>query len=224
MTALAGSAHQQPQQSQHDVYGPAQPAGHHSQQTSQSRHPSTSRASISPASAAVVNGTSAAMQPNPPAHLAPGPSPATNGHSHRSSFHLPQRTNGHTNGQPNGNSNGYSNGTMAHQDDDDDDDDHNDDSDFGPRPSSAPQKSNKLTIVTSYDDSDHERARRPQRPGFIRSKSERIVRHDDSTDHVDDEIYEWGARHGFEDHYQSEDIISHLANVSSATILALFER
>lgn len=31
---------------------------------------------------------------------------------------------------------------------------------------------------------------------------------------TEDDIPEWGARHGFEDHYQSEDIISQLANVS----------
>jgi hypothetical protein len=36
----------------------------------------------------------------------------------------------------------------------------------------------------------------------------------DESNHTDDEHYEWGARHGFEDHYQSEDIISQLANVS----------
>jgi len=51
------------------------------------------------------------------------------------------------------------------------------------------------------------------KPLLLRSKSEHGVRRGEPEDAPDDQIYEWGVRHGFEDHYQSEDIISHLANV-----------
>ena len=37
----------------------------------------------------------------------------------------------------------------------------------------------------------------------------------------DEEIPEWGARHGFEDHYQS-DIVSQLANVRFPRLRAIF--
>lgn len=53
------------------------------------------------------------------------------------------------------------------------------------------------------------------KPNLLRSKSDHVARTDDQDlDQDDEEIYNWGARHGFEDHYQSEDIISQLANVS----------
>jgi regulatory associated protein of mTOR len=93
--------------------------------------------------------------------------------------------------------------------------DDNDNSDTERRPSSAPGNRKKLSVVTSIDDSDRLPSRRPQ---IIRSKSEYITRHEEP-EHTDEEIYEWGARHGFEDHYQSEDIISQLANVSIAFLL-----
>jgi len=80
------------------------------------------------------------------------------------------------------------------------------------------RKKKHLAIITSYDDSDHDRPKRPSRAPLLRSQSEHMVRHEEP-DFTDDEIHEWGARHGFEDHYQSEDIISQLANVSTyATI------
>lgn len=76
------------------------------------------------------------------------------------------------------------------------------------RPLSAP--GNNLP----QDDSDHERPKRVvSKPPLLRSKSERIVRHED-TDQIEEEINGWGARHGFEDHYQSDEIISNLASVS----------
>lgn len=75
-----------------------------------------------------------------------------------------------------------------------------------------------LAIITSYDDSDHDRPRRPSRAPLLRSQSEHMVRHEEP-DFTDDEIHEWGARHGFDDHYQSEDIISQLANVSTHAII-----
>ncbi|KAI0602730.1 raptor N-terminal caspase like domain-containing protein [Biscogniauxia sp. FL1348] len=84
-------------------------------------------------------------------------------------------------------------------------------SDTEGRPLSAPGNGQRLSIVTSYDDADHDRSRRASRPQLLRSKSEHIMRHEEP-EQAEDEIYEWGARHGFEDHYQSEDIISQLAN------------
>ncbi|CAJ2504370.1 Uu.00g117640.m01.CDS01 [Anthostomella pinea] len=78
-------------------------------------------------------------------------------------------------------------------------------------PNAAAGNKHKLSIVTSQDDAGHDRPRRPSKPLLLRSKSERAVRREDP-EQSEEEIYEWGARHGFEDHYQSEDIISQLVN------------
>ncbi|KAI1654094.1 raptor N-terminal caspase like domain-containing protein [Daldinia decipiens] len=84
--------------------------------------------------------------------------------------------------------------------------------DFGRRPLTAPGNKADPRPSNSHDDSDHNQPRLTvSKPPLLRSKSEHIVRHEDA-DQADEEIYEWGARHGFEDHYQSEDIISQLAN------------
>lgn len=86
--------------------------------------------------------------------------------------------------------------------------------DLDRRPLTAPGVKLQIPSASSRDDSDHDRPKRViSKPPLLRSKSEHIVRRDDA-DQTDEEIYEWGARHGFEDHYQSEDIISQLANVS----------
>ncbi|KAI3327065.1 raptor N-terminal caspase like domain-containing protein [Xylariaceae sp. AK1471] len=85
-----------------------------------------------------------------------------------------------------------------------------DNSDSDRRVMEHPSNQKKLSIITSHDDGDHGRPQRPK-PPLLRSKSDYVVRRDDQ-EPVEDEIYEWGARHGFEDHYQSEDIISQLAN------------
>ncbi|KAI8966093.1 raptor N-terminal caspase like domain-containing protein [Daldinia sp. FL1419] len=83
---------------------------------------------------------------------------------------------------------------------------------FDRRPLTAPGNKAGSTPTTSREDSDQTQPRRTvSKPPLLRSKSEHIVRRED-TDQPDEEIYEWGARHGFEDHYQSEDIISQLAN------------
>lgn len=87
-------------------------------------------------------------------------------------------------------------------------------SDTDNRPPTAPGRRKKLNVVTSFDDSEQNRPNRAAKPLLLRSKSEHIVRRDDA-EPTEEGIYEWGARHGFEDHYQSEDIISQLANVSS---------
>ncbi|KAH9884900.1 raptor N-terminal caspase like domain-containing protein [Xylariomycetidae sp. FL2044] len=79
------------------------------------------------------------------------------------------------------------------------------------RPLNSAGNKQKLSIVTSYDDMEPERPKRPSKPPLARSKSEHLSRRDE-TEQNDGESYEWGARHGFEDHYQSEDIISQLAN------------
>ena len=95
------------------------------------------------------------------------------------------------------------------------------------RPSSAPGNKGKGTVAfmmggaSDDDDNDDSSAPRQRRPKaqLIRSKSDFGLRAEEG-DATEDEqnhepISEWGARHGFEDHYQSEDIISQLANVST---------
>lgn len=82
------------------------------------------------------------------------------------------------------------------------------------RPSSAPGRRNGIPSAHTRDDVNPPRANRPVKPLLLRSKSDYAHRAVDDAEPLEDEIVEWGARHGFEDHYQSEDIISHLANVS----------
>ncbi|KLU82980.1 hypothetical protein MAPG_02047 [Magnaporthiopsis poae ATCC 64411] len=57
---------------------------------------------------------------------------------------------------------------------------------------------------------------------LLRSKSDHVgmLVHTDSDDDDDSQLgsrrknpYSWGARHGFGDHYESEDIISQLVNL-----------
>ena len=81
----------------------------------------------------------------------------------------------------------------------------------GPRPSSAPGRRNGSE---SRDDLEHHQGpRRPVKPQLQRSKSDYAPRPLEDSD-TDEDMHEWGARHGFEDHYQSEHIISQLASVS----------
>ncbi|CAI4211032.1 unnamed protein product [Parascedosporium putredinis] len=90
----------------------------------------------------------------------------------------------------------------------------------GLRPSSAPgsrngfirpsQSSSRADSINSTQSSPKVR---PVKPHLLRSKSEHVLRNDDKAlEDSDDEVYNWGARHGFEDHYQSEDIITQLAS------------
>ena len=90
------------------------------------------------------------------------------------------------------------------------------------RPSSAPGgKNNSNNNASTIAFADHATTNgsdvppaRPAKPALLRSKSEYAsASRADDHDFTDDEPYDWGARHGFEDHYQSEDIISQLANV-----------
>lgn len=85
------------------------------------------------------------------------------------------------------------------------------------RPSSAPgdQQGGPSTQPTNgaHSEEDEVVVAKPPKPPLLRSKSEHGIRHDEA-EFAEEEHYDWGARHGFEDHYQSEDIISQLANVS----------
>lgn len=99
---------------------------------------------------------------------------------------------------------------------------------LGVRPSTASSPLPKPTAsssdrLNSQGSGRHldQRARRTK-PPFLRSKSDFPVGHDDFEDQEGDEIQEWGARHGFEDHYQSDDIISQLANVRFLILFLFF--
>ncbi len=67
----------------------------------------------------------------------------------------------------------------------------------------------------------------PSKPPLQRSKSDfaRPVEDSTETQHNSGELSHWGARHGFEDHYQSEEVINQLANVcfyfSSAPLILM---
>ena len=104
-------------------------------------------------------------------------------------------------------------------------DDHvaSNDGDDDRRPTSAPGQRNgnmngngngNASLVTR-DDIGSERPRRPTKPMLQRSKSEFGPRPQpvEDPEPAEEQVPEWGARHGFEDHYQSEHIISQLANV-----------
>ncbi|PKS09396.1 hypothetical protein jhhlp_004011 [Lomentospora prolificans] len=92
--------------------------------------------------------------------------------------------------------------------------------DLDQRPSTAPgnrngfvhpsHHSSRAESINSVQSSPRAR---PAKPHLLRSESEHVLRNDDKDlDDSDEEVYNWGARHGFEDHYQSEDIITQLAS------------
>jgi regulator-associated protein of mTOR len=76
------------------------------------------------------------------------------------------------------------------------------------RPSSAPNG----IAESSQEDSETDKVRRRPAPLLQRAKSEFGARGEDPD--AEEEIQDWGARHGFEDHYASEEYVSQLANVS----------
>ncbi|KAH7316426.1 hypothetical protein B0I35DRAFT_253353 [Stachybotrys elegans] len=84
------------------------------------------------------------------------------------------------------------------------------------RPSSAPGRKNGNPSAGAKDDTEPPKPRRPVKPTLQRSKSEYAPRAIENEPQAEDEIPQWGARHGFEDHYQSEHIISQLASVCFA--------
>jgi regulator-associated protein of mTOR len=100
------------------------------------------------------------------------------------------------------------------------DSNHDADPSSSKRPSSAPGIKNNLAVGSlnrsSTDVSDSMVPARPTKPALLRSKSEYASLRNDEEEHTIEERREWGARHGFEDHYQSQDIISQLANVRSS--------
>jgi regulator-associated protein of mTOR len=80
------------------------------------------------------------------------------------------------------------------------------------RPTSAPG-----TGDSSPDASDVDKSKRRPRP-LLRSKSDYGPRNDD-VDSQEDNVKDWGARHGFEDHYASEEYVAQLANVSRSFLI-----
>ncbi|KAL1865889.1 Target of rapamycin complex 1 subunit kog1 [Diaporthe australafricana] len=99
------------------------------------------------------------------------------------------------------------------------------------RPSSAPgDENNKLNGAHGAE--PPQGADRPRKPPLMRSKSDhpsRGLHVDTSTDSSNDEqtiatAEDFGTRHGFDGHYQSEDIISQLANVGAFSSTALRPR
>ncbi|KAE8449010.1 hypothetical protein EG329_008598 [Mollisiaceae sp. DMI_Dod_QoI] len=74
------------------------------------------------------------------------------------------------------------------------------------RPTSAPNGA----AESSQDDSETDRVRRRPKPLLQRAKSDYGPRGEEPD--TEEEIQDWGARHGFEDHYASEEYVSQLAN------------
>lgn len=72
---------------------------------------------------------------------------------------------------------------------------------------------------SSQEESERERPKRRPKSLLQRSKSDFGPRGEDPDAQIE-EIPDWGARHGFEDHYASEEYVSQLANVSRPLILA----
>jgi regulatory associated protein of mTOR len=95
------------------------------------------------------------------------------------------------------------------------------------RPTSAPSdkvssSDNMNPRDSTNEDSDKEVVQRRPQAFLHRSKSDFGPRGDesDSRSH-DNDNKDWGARHGFEDHYASEEYVSQLANVSYVLLMLL---
>jgi regulator-associated protein of mTOR len=78
-----------------------------------------------------------------------------------------------------------------------------------PRPTSSPGPE-----YSSQDESERDRPKRRPKPLLQRSKSDFGPRGEDHTPQAEEDTQDWGARHGFDDHYASEEYVSQLANVS----------
>ena len=93
------------------------------------------------------------------------------------------------------------------------------------RPSSAPGSKQNLAGAFTNGNAEQARSERTVKPPLLRSKSEHATatRGEDMDQAYDEDqgadVADFGARHGFEGHYQSEDIISQLANVSSSFLV-----
>lgn len=86
------------------------------------------------------------------------------------------------------------------------------------RPTSSPAPE----YASSQDDSERDRRARRPKPLLKRSKSDFGPRGDDHHSSEEEETQDWGARHGFDDHYASEEYVSQLANVSNVVCLYLW--
>lgn len=76
------------------------------------------------------------------------------------------------------------------------------------RPTSAPEG----TAENEQSGSERERTKRRPKP-LMRAKSDFGPRGEEEDSQEEEESQYWGARHGFEDHYASEEYVSQLANV-----------
>ena len=81
------------------------------------------------------------------------------------------------------------------------------------RPNSASR-----AAESSQEETDVDRSRRRPRP-LLRSKSDFGPRNEDADAQEDESWKDWGARHGFEDHYNSAEYVSQLANVSRSFLV-----
>jgi regulator-associated protein of mTOR len=143
--------------------------------------------------AALQNGTSAVMNPRPA--VSNDPVPSLNGNSSSDQDQRPSAATGRST---------IGSNVIAH------------DRRFSiqDRPTSAPGTNGE----SSQDDSDIPR-RRPK-PLLKRAKSDFGPRGEDPDSQTDEDIQDWGARHGFEDHYASEEYVSQLANVSCSFLMS----
>lgn len=84
---------------------------------------------------------------------------------------------------------------------------------YDSRPATAGGRQNGLDLNHFNGTPGSEAPTRPTKPTLQRSKSDYAPRQQAEREDSDDEMQVWGARHGFEDHYQSEHIITQLATV-----------
>jgi regulator-associated protein of mTOR len=172
----------------------------------------------------------------PPAAPVPSTSATTNGPRNQmtardATYTLPSRTMRTDGGQPVGPSAGPAFPTP--NDMNTTNNDHSRDGEEFNRPTSAMGsrvvRIQSLSTInagrdSTTEDSDREPVRRRPAPLLQRSKSDFGPRNgnsnEDSDSHrQDSDTQEWGARHGFEDHYASEEYVSQLANVSAYIVL-----
>jgi regulator-associated protein of mTOR len=83
-----------------------------------------------------------------------------------------------------------------------------------------PTTSSGANGESSQDELERERPKRRPKPLLQRVKSDFGPQGEDPDSQTEEEIPDWGARHGFEDHYASEEYVSQLANVSCSFVLS----
>ncbi|KAI9642529.1 Target of rapamycin complex 1 subunit kog1 [Ciborinia camelliae] len=83
----------------------------------------------------------------------------------------------------------------------------------GSTPSSTrPTTSAGVAAESSQDDSELDRTRRRPAALLRRSRSDFLPRGEDTNEDMEDDIQDWGERHGFGTNYASEEYVSQLAN------------